>query len=264
MQARPKAPRGREKLRVNSIMNRAIEYIDPVIIKVDRGDEGLLQMYGSAMIEACDGLTYTHYSLHGNWMSDDFLKRRSIVPDAGESELEELAIGRFAVANGLIEGGPFISRDEWFDWRDQLVAASREPVRSPRKLSWKPTPSKLKIESTSSEQLSPPSRLPTCSLASLEIVSNTQKVRVTTKMIQTSFPIGIMGTIIKKTWPGPTTIPNTAFSLPLGSMGNFIEKPLFTAGNISREFFVSPFGIIWKIMKKSFEKSSLHLARVYI
>lgn len=55
-----------------------------------------------------------------------------------------------------------------------------------------------------------------------------------------AFPIGIRGIIIKKTWPSPTTIPNTAFSLPLGSMGNVIKKPLVTASDI-HEMFVSPF-----------------------
>ncbi|KAF9253087.1 hypothetical protein DTO013E5_525 [Penicillium roqueforti] len=258
MQAIPKAPRGRDKLRVNSIMKCAIEYIDPVILKVDRGDEGILQMYGSAMIEACEGLTYTHYSLHGNWMSDDFSMRRRIVPDAGESELERFAIGRFAVANGLLEGGPFISRYEWLDWRDQLVAASKEPVRSPRKRTWKPTPSKLKIESTSSKELSPPSRPLTFSSVPLEIVGNTQKARITTKTIHSSvvFPIGIMRTIMKKTWPVPTTVPNTVFSLPFGSMGIFIEKPLVTFSNIPREMFVFPLGIMWGFMKRA-----LHLIR---
>jgi hypothetical protein len=66
MQAEPKVPQGRDQLRVVSIMNRAIHKIDPIILRVNRGNEAVLQMHGSALIEVCNGHTYNHYSLHGN------------------------------------------------------------------------------------------------------------------------------------------------------------------------------------------------------
>ncbi|KAJ6184439.1 hypothetical protein N7519_005740 [Penicillium mononematosum] len=65
MQASPKVPKGRDQLRVNSILNRAIRYIDPVIVRLDRENEEILQTHGTAMVEACRHTTYTHCSLHG-------------------------------------------------------------------------------------------------------------------------------------------------------------------------------------------------------
>ncbi|KAJ6184438.1 hypothetical protein N7519_005739 [Penicillium mononematosum] len=83
VQATPKVPKGRDELRVSSMMNRAIRYIDPVIVRLDSENEAILQVHGSEMVEACGQITYTHYSLHGNWMTDDFSMRRRIVPDVG-------------------------------------------------------------------------------------------------------------------------------------------------------------------------------------
>lgn len=143
-------------------MNRANLYIDPVILRIDRRNEEILQMYGSAMMEVYDGHTYTHYSLHGNWLSDDFSKRQMIVPDAGSLVVRGSPIsnGIFVIGNGIFQNGPLLSRHEWMDWRDYLIAAAQKPVRSPRKLTWKSSPSKFKIESMSSKQLSP-NKLPT-------------------------------------------------------------------------------------------------------
>lgn len=268
MQARPKAPKGRDRLRVTSIMNRAILQIDPVILKVDRGNEAILEMHGSAMIQACDGLSYIHYSLHGNWINDDFSMRRMTVPDAGWPVAREWAIGdeELVVGNGIVDNGPLISRYEWMDWRDKLVAATKEPALSPRKLTWQPSPSKFKIESTSSKRPSPPNHLPTYSSAPLEIVSkDTHKARVTTEKIpltSTSFPVGITATIIKKAWPAPKTIPgpkaipdtmtipHAPFSLQLTITSQLIKKAWATASKVLHKSFAFPLSILRTIMKK--------------
>lgn len=129
-------------------------------------------MRGSTLVEACNGHNYNHYSLHGNWMNDDFTMRRMIVPDVGGTPVvRSISDGEFAVGNGIFKNGPLISRSEWMDWQDQLVAATKEPNRSPRKMTWKPSPSNLKIKSMASEQL-PLNQILTYSCVPLEIMSD--------------------------------------------------------------------------------------------
>ncbi|CAI7623521.1 unnamed protein product [Penicillium glandicola] len=246
MQARPKAPEGRDELRVGSIMNRAIQKIDPIVLRVDRGNEAIVQMHGSTMIAACQGLVYTHYSLHGNWMTDDFSVRQWTVPDAEGPDLPG-----FAVGNGISENRPFVSCYQWMQWRASLVAATQQPVIAPRKLTWKQSPSRFKIEAM---QL-PPSKCPTYYFVPLQIISKvTHKAWATTKNVlhvSIAYPVGIMGTTIKQTWPRPKTTPGTSSPFRLGIMGRAFKKARSTANSVLRKAFAVPRGMMKKILKKS-------------
>lgn len=241
MQAKPKVPRGRDRLRVVSIINRAIHQIDPVILRVNGGNEAVLQMHGSALVEACKDDTYNHYSLHGNWMNDEFEMRQIIVPDiVGRPAVRSTSDGNFAIGNGIFENGPLISRNEWVDWQDELVAATKEPGRSPRKMTWKPSPSNLKIESMASEQL-PLDQLLTYSFVPLEILSNMiQRAGVAPKKMiytPTSSPIGIVETVTRKAWSGRKIIPGTPLTIRPGIMGDLIKKTWPTACDSLRRSF---------------------------
>lgn len=241
MQAKPKVPRGRDRLRVVSIINRAIHQIDPVILRVNGGNEAVLQMHGSALVEACKDDTYNHYSLHGNWMNDEFEMRQIIVPDiVGRPAVRSTSDGNFAIGNGIFENGPLISRNEWVDWQDELVAATKEPDRSPRKMTWKPSPSNLKIESMASEQL-PLDQLLTYSFVPLEILSNMiQRAGVAPKKMiytPTSSPIGIVETVTRKAWSGRKIIPGTPLTIRPGIMGDLIKKTWPTACDSLRRSF---------------------------
>ncbi|KGO65272.1 hypothetical protein PITC_072650 [Penicillium italicum] len=255
MQARPKAPKGRDELRVISILNRALHQIDPVILRIDGGNEGLLQMHGSKLIEACDGHTYTYYSPHGKWLSDDFSMRRMIVPDAGASVVPGNAIinGEFVIGNGIFENGPLICRNEWMDWRDNLVAAAQKPACSPRRLTWKPTPSKFLIESMASKKRSPPNRVPSYSFAPLEIMNMViHKAWPTAKnFVHTpiSLSLGVMGPMINKT-PGPNTALRTPLSFRTGITGNVINKVWATAKDVLIKSFVLSLRIMQAIIKR--------------
>lgn len=254
MQAEPKVPQGRDRLRVVSIMNRAIHQIDPVILRVNRGNEEVLQMHGSALIEACNDDTYNHYSLHGNWVNDDFAMRQIIVPDvAGTPAVRSTSEGNFAIGNGIFENGPLISRNEWVEWQDELVAATKERSGFPRKMSWKPSPSNLKIKSMASDQL-PLNPLLTYSFVPLEILSNMiQKAGVAPKRLvhkPISSPIGIMETVTRKAWSGRKSISDTPLTIRPGIMGDLIKKTWPTSCDSIRKSFVFPLEIIGAIMKK--------------
>lgn len=243
MQAEPKVPQGSHQLRVASIMNRAIHQIDPVILRVNSGNEALLQMHGSALVEACNDHAYNHYSLHGNWVNDDFAMRQMIVPDlAGIPAVGSTSHGRFAIGNGIFENGPLISRNEWVEWQDQLVAATKEPSGSPRKMAWKPSLSNLKIESKESQPL-PLNQLLTYSFLPLEVLGNmTQTAGVAPKKVvhtPVSSPIGIMETVTRKAWAGrkSTPAPDTSLTIRPGIMGDLIKKAWATPYDSLRKSF---------------------------
>ncbi|CAI7575057.1 unnamed protein product [Penicillium viridicatum] len=207
-------------------MNRAIHQIDPVILRVNSGNEALLQMHGSALVEACNDHTYNHYSLHGNWVNDDFAMRKMIVPDlAGIPAVGATSHGRFAIGNGIFENGPLISRNEWVEWQGQLVAATKEPSRSPRKMAWKPSLSNLKIESMESQPL-PLNQLVTYSFLPLEVLNNMiQTAGVAPKKTvhaPVSSPIGIMETVTRKAWSSHKSAP--PLTIRPGIMGDLIKK----------------------------------------
>ncbi|KAJ5177995.1 Major facilitator superfamily domain general substrate transporter [Penicillium coprophilum] len=223
MQAKPKVPQGRDELRVSSILNRAIHYIDPVILKSDRENEAVLQMHGSAMIHACDGITYTHYSIHGSWIKDDFSKRKMTVPDIGVPLASQL----FVVANGIHENGPFITRFEWMEWRDNLVSATQKPACAPRRLTWKATPSRFKIESIPSTDKQPAVNDPLSTRAPVvDCVSKAAQkaVQITKQITQTlvSCPIAVMG-ILKMNPPGGA-IPQHSPCFTFGIVGVILRK----------------------------------------
>jgi hypothetical protein len=138
MRARPKAPKGRQKYLVTSILNRAIELVDPVLVSVDQDNGELFDMHGSELIQACDGRVFRYYSLHGRWLDAGEEESRHIVPDRGARGLCQFEIG-----NGINEDGPLLSRDEWLQWQAEEVAAGKGFFEFPRKLSWKPSPSLL-------------------------------------------------------------------------------------------------------------------------
>ncbi|CAG7965840.1 unnamed protein product [Penicillium nalgiovense] len=233
MQAEPKVPKGSDGLRVHSIMNRAIQYIDPVIIKLDSRNEEVLQMHGSEMVQECGEITYTHYSLHGTWMKDDFSIRRMIVPDAGTPGNSQFAIG-----NGLFETGPLISRTL--------------PVRFPRKLTWKATPSKLKIQSMSTIDNIPSESNHLCTL---ETESRfTQKTWLAAKRIprtSISLPAGNMGTMIKKAWCRPKTDPGSTSYSCLSIMGRLAKRTWATITCILHKSFGFPLGKVKAGIKKA-------------
>ncbi|KAF4765717.1 hypothetical protein HAV15_004101 [Penicillium sp. str.  len=244
MQAEPKVPQGRDRLRVASIMNRAIHQIDPVILRVSRGNEAVLQTHGSALVEACNDDTYNYYSLHGNWMNDGFAMRQIIVPDvAGTPAVRSTSDGNFAIGNGIFENGPLISRNEWVDWQDELVAATKQSSGFPRKMTWKPSPSNLKIKSMASEQL-PLNQLLAYSFVPLEILSNIIKKAgvAPKKMIYApiSSSTGIMETVTRKAWSGRKSIPDTPITIRPGIMGDLIKKTWPTPCDSLRKSFVFP------------------------
>ncbi|KAJ5969298.1 hypothetical protein N7501_005546 [Penicillium viridicatum] len=246
MQAEPKAPHGSDSLRVASIMNRAIHQIDPVILRVNSGNEALLQMHGSALVEACNDHTYNHYSLHGNWVNDDFAMRQMIVPDlAVIRAVGSTSHGRFAIGNGIFENGPLISRNEWVEWQDQLVAATKEPSRSPRKMAWKPSLSNLKIESMESQPL-PLNRLVTYSFLPLGVLNNMIKTAGVapkkTVHAPVSSPFGIMETVTRKAWAGrqSTPAPDTPLAIRPGIMGDLIKKAWASPYDSLRKTFHFP------------------------
>lgn len=151
MQAVPKAPMGRDRHRVESIMNRAMELIDPVLVKIDGGNKRLLEMHGSELIRACDGRVSNLYPLHGQWMHHPDGNEHNVFPDLGGCS-GFVGSPDYAVGNGIF-GNRLINRDDWREWQMEIIATNKATGDLPRKLTWeRPPPSSLaNFESPSEE-----------------------------------------------------------------------------------------------------------------
>ncbi|KXG51503.1 uncharacterized protein PGRI_095150 [Penicillium griseofulvum] len=169
MQAIPKVPKDRDQLGVRSIMRRASQYIDPVLVE--------------------------------------------------------------------LEAGEF----EWIQWQGELVATSQDPAGLPRKLTCKPTPSKLKIKTMESKDLCAENR-PDARYSSvpLGIVSKTTitdwLASNQTAHTAISLSVGIMGTVIKKAWPGPKVVPMTTSS-SRASITHYLVKSAWATTSTLYRFF---------------------------
>ncbi|KAJ5782874.1 hypothetical protein N7457_004648 [Penicillium paradoxum] len=140
MQAAPKVPTGSDEMRINAIMNSAVELIDPVAMQIESGEEELLEMHGSELIRVCEGRVSNLYSLNGSWIYDD--NSDDILPDLwGILALEP---SDYVVGNGVVGRG-LIDRDEWFQWRMELQAQNGASAHGPRNMKGnKSTPSSLR------------------------------------------------------------------------------------------------------------------------
>ncbi|CAG8060886.1 unnamed protein product [Penicillium nalgiovense] len=160
------------------------------------------------------------------------------------------------IGNGNFENGPPISRYELWQ-RAELAAARQGPVHFPRKLTWKPTPSKLRIQSMPIIDNSPsePTHPRTYSFVPLEAASKiTQKTWLAAKRIphaSISLPAAIMGTMIKKAWCRPKTNPDSTSGSRISIMGRPIKRAWATITFILQKSFGSPLGKVKAGIKKA-------------
>jgi hypothetical protein len=146
------------------------------------------------------------------------------------------------IGNRSFENESPISRYELWR-RAELTAARQGPVRFSRKLTWKPTPSKLKTQSMPTIDNNPPqsNSLRTYSFVSLETASKiTKKTWLAAKRIahtSISLPAGIMGTMIKKVWCRLKTDPDPISGSRFSIMGRPIRKAWATITCILQKSF---------------------------
>ncbi|KAJ5412831.1 hypothetical protein N7465_005136 [Penicillium sp. CMV-2018d] len=170
--ASPKNPKGSATWRILSLLNRAGDYIDPVIVLLDDIDNDLFELQGSELVRASTGRVFKYYSPHGRWMDDPRDPSDETTTDFGDVrtyDAPDLAIG-----NGFVESSAIRSVSQWAESRNQACDDSWGGL--PRRLGLEPKPSPLRqCESilpeittnaprpeTTKELKKPPRKITTC------------------------------------------------------------------------------------------------------
>ncbi|KAJ5952308.1 uncharacterized protein N7479_010721 [Penicillium vulpinum] len=148
--ATPKNPQGSDLWRIQSVINRALPYIDPVVVFLNDTGDRLLELRGSELVRASTGRVFKFYTPHGRWMEDSGDKKDETTTDFGSTQTYDAT--DLAVGNGFVESSPICSLSQWTECRDRAFDSSEQLNRLPRKLTWKHTPSPLR----QCESISPP------------------------------------------------------------------------------------------------------------
>ncbi|THC88167.1 hypothetical protein EYZ11_012389 [Aspergillus tanneri] len=142
----PKAPQPGDEHRFQSIFNRALRYIDPVIVNLENSakSEGLnhlMRLKGYDLVRFTTGRVTKFYSPHGWWMNDDRGKEERTSIDDGI--LEVYMDERLITGNGFVRLGNISDRSQWEESRDENLdnppKARRRHSRS-RDKAFKPSP----------------------------------------------------------------------------------------------------------------------------
>lgn len=136
IQGKPKTAWSLGDYRVQSILNRAMHFVDPVVAILDDRDASLLNLKGTALAQAAIGRVYRLYSPHGQWMTDEAEETEETILDHGDSRFHTSST--LAIGSGYIVHGSIRTPSAWF--KD---AALNAEASHPRKLHWKPMPSRL-------------------------------------------------------------------------------------------------------------------------
>ncbi|KAF7596353.1 hypothetical protein BBP40_002097 [Aspergillus hancockii] len=117
--ADPKIPKTEDEFRLKSIMNRAMTFIDPVIVELENSPEDLYRQ-GFDLVRFATGRAHKFYSPHGWWIADQLELSEDTIPDMGnviEYQTESMTSG-----NGFVSHCSIRSRDRWERDRVELQA----------------------------------------------------------------------------------------------------------------------------------------------
>ncbi|KAE8378753.1 hypothetical protein BDV26DRAFT_291877 [Aspergillus bertholletiae] len=108
--ADPKTPSPRDELRFQSVFARAMRFVDPVIVELEKGLEDL-ERQGLDLVRWATGRVTRFYSLHGRWTEDRVEWDECKYPDEGTLALYQS--GSVACGNGFISLCNIRSRHQW-------------------------------------------------------------------------------------------------------------------------------------------------------
>jgi hypothetical protein len=133
----PKVPKENDKLRIASILRRAYQYLDPVVVSFERTKKRFLKRRGSSLQNAAEGHVFKFYTPHGRWMVDsDVLHSELILRDSGTQD--DYLGSKFSVGNGFQSSSLIPTRSNWRLARRKIIRSRQHS--SPRKNNWCPPP----------------------------------------------------------------------------------------------------------------------------
>ncbi|KAE8145080.1 hypothetical protein BDV25DRAFT_144993 [Aspergillus avenaceus] len=119
--APPKNPKLGDEIWFEGIMRRAMTYVDPVIVYLEKGIEDLTRR-GMDLVQFATGRTYKLYSPHGRWILDELEWDEGTLLDDGSMEI--YTTRHVVCGNGITTYGGIRTRDRWESDKTQLYQAS--------------------------------------------------------------------------------------------------------------------------------------------
>lgn len=142
----PKVPKEKEKLRIGSILNRAYQSLDPIVVSLERTSDCLFTYRGFSLQRAAEGHVFKFYTPQGRWLVDQHVFDGGMVLlDTGS--IEVYLNPDYSVGNGFTSPSLIPNRSDWQSARHEKLL-SRQTSSLPRKNTWSPPPPSALRQST--------------------------------------------------------------------------------------------------------------------
>lgn len=135
IQGQPKLHKAKDSLRIQTIMYRALEFVDPIVMILEEKDQQILQLRGTDLARASCGKVCKYYTPHGKWTTDG-QDAAEIITDHGSLSIYKRS--NLAVGNNLVDHDLIQSPQEWLNSWYAALSAAEATTNLPRKMSWKP------------------------------------------------------------------------------------------------------------------------------
>jgi hypothetical protein len=137
--SKPKVPEFNKSLRISSILHRASQYVDPVVVNLAGTDDNLLHLRGSELRHAATGRVHRYLSAHGWWL-DDLQSHQDPDLDLDTGNVDHYVMSNIAVANGFTYGRVRTASD-WFQAHNRILKSRSKPrPRRRRPHAYRPSP----------------------------------------------------------------------------------------------------------------------------
>jgi hypothetical protein len=134
----PKVPQGSDKWRIESILDRAYQFLDPVVVSLETITELVFNNRGSDLQTAAEGHVFKLYIPQGRWTLDPHIfDSGKVLLDTGSLDVYQNPL--YEVGNGFIKPSLIFTSS---DWRSVCCKIRRSRRRSSllRKITWSPPP----------------------------------------------------------------------------------------------------------------------------
>lgn len=149
----PKIPKESEKLRIGSTLHRAYQFLDPVVVSLERTSERLFENRGFSLQKAAEGHVFKFYTPQGRWLVDPHVFDSGIILlDTGSMDV--YLNSNYSVGNGFVRPSLIPNTSAWQSARHEILRF-RQCSSLPRKNTWSPpSPSPLRQSTTVSDDVS--------------------------------------------------------------------------------------------------------------
>lgn len=134
----PKVSQGSDKWRVQSILDRAYQFLDPVVVSLENITQLTFNNRGSGLQNAAEGHVFKFYTPQGRWTLDPHIfDSGKVLLDTGSVDV--YCNSSYEIGNGFIKPSMIFTRSDWRSIR-RGIRRARQRSSLPRKITWFPPP----------------------------------------------------------------------------------------------------------------------------